>query len=55
MFYNHTQSIHCNSHAYADVDLLILTGIRMKVPLFIVGYDSKGTTGTEPFFMKIGP
>lgn len=27
----------------------------MKLPLFSVGYENNGTTGTEPFLMKIGP
>lgn len=37
------------------IKFALLTGILINVPLFIVGYDNKGTTGTEPFLMKIGP
>lgn len=32
-----------------------LTGIWKKVPLFSTGYEYNGTTGTLPFFKKIGP
>lgn len=44
-----------NEYILSIDKLRILTGIWMKLPLFMVGYESKGTTGTEPFFMKIGP
>lgn len=27
----------------------------MKVPLFSVGQENKGTTGTDPFLTNIGP
>lgn len=37
------------------IQFALLTGILINVPLFIVGYDNKGTTGTEPFLIKIGP
>lgn len=33
----------------------IRTGIWTKEPLFTVGYEKRGTTGTEPFLIKIGP
>lgn len=35
--------------------LEILTGICTKVPLLSAGCENNGTTGTDPFLMKIGP
>jgi hypothetical protein len=37
--------------------LVVLTGICMKVPVvaLTVGYEYSGTTGTELFFINIGP
>lgn len=34
---------------------MIHTGIWTNDPLFNVGYANSGTTGTVPFFKKIGP
>lgn len=34
---------------------MIHTGIWTNEPLFKVGYANNGTTGTVPFFKKIGP